>query len=219
MTSMRIRPEHGRAGIAGLAVLIALGALSACGANPSAARNQAPSGLMTMPDGTVMSNAQMGSGPSTSDQPSSPMATGSGPSATAQMICTADTAGAVKRNLVVPATPARQAHWSDQTYTCDYALPGGTLKLSVKDLDSTPAGRAWFDTLRKQLPGASDIAGMANFGLPAYETTRGDVVFLKDGKTLWVDASALPAAVLPPGATRTGVAYAVAAAVIACWKG
>jgi hypothetical protein len=58
---------------------------------------------------------------------------------------------------------------------------------------------------------------MAGFGFPSFETPRGDVVFLKDHKTLWVDATRLARSDLPDGATRAHVAYGVAAAVIACW--
>jgi hypothetical protein len=58
---------------------------------------------------------------------------------------------------------------------------------------------------------------MASFGFPAFETPRGDVGFIKDDKTLWVDATRLRATDLPKGRTRQDVAYGVAAAVIGCW--
>ena len=58
---------------------------------------------------------------------------------------------------------------------------------------------------------------MANFGFPAFETRRGDVVFIKDHKTLWVDASRLAPERLPADLTPADVAYGVAAAVIGCW--
>jgi hypothetical protein len=59
---------------------------------------------------------------------------------------------------------------------------------------------------------------MDNLGFPAVSTRAGDVVFLKDGKTLHVDATRLPDASLPRSFSRSEVAYSVAAAVIACWK-
>jgi hypothetical protein len=43
------------------------------------------------------------------------------------------------------------------------------------------------------------------------------VVFLKDHKTLWVDATRVAASDLPEGTNRQDAAYGVAAAVIACW--
>jgi hypothetical protein len=58
---------------------------------------------------------------------------------------------------------------------------------------------------------------MASFGFPAFETPRGDVGFIKDDKTLWVDATRLSGGDLPTGQTRQDVAYGVAAAVIGCW--
>ena len=54
-------------------------------------------------------------------------------------------------------------------------------------------------------------------GLPSFATPDGNVAFLKDGKTLRVDASGLPATTLPQGSSNGEVAYAVAAAVVGCW--
>ena len=90
-------------------------------------------------------------------------------------------------------------------------------RLSVKDLDSAGPGRAYFDDLRRSLPVATTVKGVASYGFPAFETTHGDVVFLKDHKTLWVDAGRLTRADLPAGTSREDAAYGVAAAVIACW--
>jgi len=62
------------------------------------------------------------------------------------------------------------------------------------------------------------LKGLQAFGLPAYESADGRVVFLKDGKTLAVDAGALPRVAGPGGESRTEVAYAVAADVVGCWS-
>lgn len=212
------RIQSRRAAITGLVLAGLLLALTACGAIP----NTSPSGRMTMPDGTVMNSSQMSvirSTPSSSGTPDA-MSTGSGsgPSVTAKMVCGDEIAGAVLRNLTVSAAPPRHAAWSNQTFSCTYILPGGSLRLSVKDLNSVIAGRAWFDGLRKQLLHPESILGISNLGFPAFQTPNGDVAFLKDGKTLLVDATQVPTALVPPGSTRTGVAYGVAAAVIACWK-
>ena len=192
------------AAILGLAVLLML---AACGAAPKAA----PSGMMTMPNGTVMSGSQMSA-------MSGMTGSTSGPSASAKMICSDEIAGAVQRNVSISTVPARHASWANQTYTCNYALAGGGLTLSVKDLASMSAGEVWFRGLRTRLVDPSAIKGMANLGFPAFETPTGDVVFLKDAKTLWVDAAQVPPSLIPPGSSRTGVAYGIAAAVIACWK-
>lgn len=192
---------------AGVILAATLATLAACGSSPKVT----PSGMMTMPDGTVMSSSQMSSMPGMTNS-------SSGPSSSARMICSDEIVGAVQRNVAISKAPPHHASWADQTYTCTYALPGGTLRLSVKDLTSMSAGRAWFENLRKRLSRPANIQGMANLGFPSFETPSGDVVFLKDGKTLWVDASDVPHSLVPPGSSRTGVAYGVAAAVIACWK-
>jgi hypothetical protein len=59
---------------------------------------------------------------------------------------------------------------------------------------------------------------MASFGLPAFDSADGTVVFLKDGKVLSVDARKVAHRDLPKGFSREGVAYAVASAVIGCWS-
>lgn len=195
-------------------------ALAGCGAS----RTGTPSAMRTMPDGTVMSGAQMSAMPGMKNSSASPtggstVTSAGSPSAPATMVCSDEIAGAVHRNLAVTSTPPRHATWHDQTYVCNYVLAGGQLTLSVKDLTSPVAGRAYFDHLRGRLPNPSAIKGIADLGFPAFETSRGDVVFLKDGKTLRVDATQVPMNLLPPGFSRTAVAYGVAAAVIACWKG
>lgn len=202
---------------AGLGAAVVLTVVTGCGAAKTS-----PSGMMTMRDGTVMSSSQMSgmaSSPAASGTPNPmPLTAGSGPSATAKMVCSDEVAGAVVRSLTVRTAPPRHSAWANRTFTCTYVLAGGSLRLSVKDLTSLRAGQAWFAGLRKQLRSPSTIHGMSNLGFPAFQTPDGDVAFLKDGKVLLVDASNVSAALIPPGSTRTGVAYGVAAAVIACWK-
>lgn len=205
---MASRRSVARPAVAGLALVATLAGVTGCGATSRAA----PSGTMSMADGTVMKGSQMPSMMGSSGRARS------GPSASAMMICSVDVAGAVNRNLGLRAMPPRISKWADRTYTCGYTLPGGTLKLSVKDLTSLPAGRAWFEALRNRLPHSTTIHGLDALGFPAFESSSGGAVFLKDGKTLWVDATHVPAALIPAGSTRMGVAYGVAAAVIACWK-
>lgn len=171
-----------------------------------------PRARHTMPDGTVMDGKSMPHGSS------HPAASDSRPSAGAAMICADDTAGAVETTFGLKSTPRRTAIWSAPVYSCRYALPGGELRLTVADLDGARPGRAWFDKLRNRLPAARTLTGMENLGFPAYETATGDVVFLKDHKTLWVDASRVRASELPGRFSRTDAAYHVAAAVIACWS-
>lgn len=171
-----------------------------------------PSGRHTMPDGTVMGGKQM---PPGSAQPAS---SDGQPSAVAAMICSNDTADAVEKTFGLRVVPHRTAVWSAPVYRCQYALAGGGLKLTVADLDAAGPGSAWFSRLRHRLPAAKSISGMQSLGFPAFETSSGDVVFLKDHKTLWVDASGLRRSELPAKFSRTDAAYHVAASVIACWS-
>jgi hypothetical protein len=59
---------------------------------------------------------------------------------------------------------------------------------------------------------------MANLGLPAFETTAGSAVFVKDSFVLTVDATALKTNLGPHNVSRSAFAYEVATAVLACWS-
>ena len=207
-----------------LGAAVAVSVMAGCGgmdrtsmgpSQPMAA-SAMPSGRHTMPDGTVMGGSDM-PGETRTSGGDSPAVEGQ-PSAVASMICGDEIAGVVQRTLTLKSPPDRTALWSDPIYRCDYVLPGGHLTLTVADLSTAGPGRAWFDTLRKRLPPSSTIKGMSNFGFPAYESASGDVVFLKDDKTLWVDASSVPTSDLPRTYNRAEAAYQVASAVIACWS-
>jgi hypothetical protein len=170
-----------------------------------------------MSDGSTMSGSSM-SDPSSPDPGTRDRGAGmSGPSETASMVCSDEIRDAVGHTLALRQPPAGLPTWRDRTFRCRYPLAGGDLLLSVKDLDAAGPGRAYFDALRAGLPAPRTIHGLAAYGFPAFETAHGDVVFIKDHKTLWVDASRLTGAALPPGRSREDVAYGVAAAVIACW--
>jgi hypothetical protein len=147
------------------------------------------------------------------------MAAMDGPSSSALMICSDEIRSAVKRTFALTSPPSATRSWSanDFTFACTYRLPGGILRMSVQDDPDETTGRSHFRHLRARLAGASSIRGVQSLGFPAFETPGGDVVFLKDGKTLRVDASALSRSGLPTGFTRPEAAYGVAAAVIGCW--
>jgi len=213
---------------------LAVGALGGCGGSAGGSGQAAGHGSEhVMPDGTTMSDADMQSMAS----PSVPASPGSGdeasgdnrpapgrvahftdgPSSAAAMICSSEIADAVRRNFALPADPQAVDGWKAPTYTCDYALPHGTLHLSVRDLRAGASATAWFHGVQDRTAGAHRIKGLQALGLPAFEAPGGQVGFLKDGRTLVVDASGVAKRDLPPGFGRTGVAYGVAAAVIACW--
>jgi hypothetical protein len=139
------------------------------------------------------------------------------PSETASMICGAEIQEAVAHTLGIGHAPRGLHTWADRLYRCRYLVGAGELRLSVKDLDAAAPGRAYFHRLRGHVPAPEDLVGVESLGFPSFESIHGDVVFLKDHKTLWVDASRLDPARLPSGLSRRDVAYGVAAAVIACW--
>lgn len=142
-----------------------------------------------------------------------------GPSEPAAMICSHETRDAVRRTFDLASAPTSSDRWDKQQmlYSCWYDVHGSRLTLSVYDAMDAESGRRWFDRLRSQLTGAHRIRGVQGLGFPSYQSARGQVIFLKDGKTLDVDASQLPASALPKGFTRAEAAYGVASAVVACW--
>lgn len=145
------------------------------------------------------------------------MHAGRRPSGSARMICAAETRHAVQRTFALSVRPPATSTWVHRLFACTYDLPHGSLRLAVDDATDPEVGRAYFNALRSQLSGSRTIRGAEAFGFPAFRTPDGNVVFLKDGKTLRVDASAVSRQGLPTGFSRMDAAYAVAAAVIACW--
>lgn len=153
----------------------------------------------------------------------SPAVTASGtaedsPSASARMVCAEETRANIVRILALPSPPRTTDAWADKLYTCTYALPAGSLVLSVKEAADPAAAHGHFDGLQRSADSARPIEGMANLGLPAFETPAGAVVFVKDSFVLTVDAAALPATLGPHSVSRSAFAYEVATAVLACWS-
>jgi len=146
------------------------------------------------------------------------VAVAGGPSASAMMVCGEETRANVVRILALPSAPGTAASWADKLFTCTYALPGGPLVLSVKEAADPAAAHAAFGELQRTTGSAAPIEGMANLGLPAFQTPGGAVVFVKDSFVLRVDATALPAAVGPHQVSRSAFAYQVATTVLACWS-
>lgn len=191
-----------------LAVVPALFLLACGGKNaaaPTSSSNDATT--HTMADGTKMSDAEMAQ----ADKPPAP-------SDTAKMICSSEIKNSIKAQLKLSTTPKPASRYTDKIYTCTYQLSVGTLTLTVNDANNAKSGRAYFDKLQASLPTAANLKGALGLGLPAFQTPNGNVVFLKDGKTLRVDATKLPATFAPDKTHRLGLAYALATTVIACWQ-
>jgi hypothetical protein len=140
------------------------------------------------------------------------------PSATARLVCGGEIRGDIADNLglttLAPVTPT----WHDSLYSCTYRTPYGPLTLSVKDSASDATGATYFAGLRVRLAPVDPIEGLPALGLPAFESATGDVAFLKDGRTLLVDATHLTPRSGPHAQSREAAAYAVAADVIGCWS-
>jgi hypothetical protein len=141
------------------------------------------------------------------------------PSVSARMICGPEIRRDVAMIMGLPSPPAATSSWTGHLYTCAYQLRGGRLVLSVQDAPDVTAARAYFRTLARRLRPVSALTGLPALGLPAFRSTAGAVVFLKDDKTLEVDAAGLPARAGPDHQAREALAYAIAADVLACWTG
>jgi hypothetical protein len=140
------------------------------------------------------------------------------PSDSARLVCGPEIAGDIATLAGLPTAPKGTATWADHVYTCTYQLPAGPLVLSVQDATDLAAGHAYFKALRPTLGPTHSLRGLEGLGLPAYESTKGTVVFLKDGKTLKVDATQLSTAVGGHNASPVDVAYEVGTDVIGCWS-
>ncbi|GAC1569150.1 MAG: hypothetical protein NVS3B6_22530 [Pseudarthrobacter sp.] len=199
--------------------LVSLLALAGCAAGPAAGGKQAagdPSPASSVAAAPPAGAAGAGSPalPSPSDIPAG---AAGGPSAAAKMVCGEETRANIVRILALPATPGTTDTWADKLYTCTYALPAGSLVLSVKEAADPAAARAYFDSSQKTTAQAAPIEGLTNLGFPAYESPA-SAVFVKDSFVLTVDAAALPATVGPHNVSRSAFAYEVAAAILACWS-
>jgi hypothetical protein len=190
-----------------LATLAVLGVLAAgCGGSTSAPGAQ--------PSASASSSTQAGASGTNMD-----MGASGRPTAAARMICSDEIRDAVRRTFVMTDDPVGTSSWdrSGRVFSCSWRVPHGRLAMSVQDATDPTKGRAHFKVLRSELRGAKALSGMESFGFPAFRTSSGNVVFLKDGKTLRVDATSLSDGALPQDFTRAQTAYSVAAAVIACW--
>jgi len=190
-----------------LAVLVS-GCVATSGGSDARRVPGSPSASPSASSGAAMPGMEMAAGAE------------SGPSSAARMVCEEhEVRDAVRRSFRMDRDPTSTHTWSaaSRVYTCRWAVPHGTLTMTVDDATDPRAGRRSFARLRAGLVGARPLRGMDAFGLPALSTAAGDVAFLKDGKTLHVDATRLPAASLPRAFSRSEVAYSVASAAIACW--
>ena len=133
------------------------------------------------------------------------------------MVCSKEIQDKVVTILALPTAPGTKTSWADKLFTCTYALPGGSLVLTVKEAADPDAARAYFEDRQRSTAEAAPIEGLANLGFPAFQTPA-SAVFVKDNFVLTVDAAALPETFGPHQVTRAAFAYQVASTVLACWS-
>jgi hypothetical protein len=185
------------------AVLVALAGCASTNADNEAAADVRDRPHMSMTPGASMSDGSEDAAE---------------PSETASMVCGDEIHHDVQQTFGLSSLPPGTATWADELFTCTYRTPSGPLVVSVQDATDPAAGRAYFEDLRARLGSLRPLHGLEAFGLPSYESMEGQVIFLKDGKSLHVDATALRAASGPHHLSPADVAYAIAADVIGCWS-
>lgn len=170
---------------------------------------------MNMPAGSMPEG--MGMRPAARLPASAPPDTG--PSDSARMVCSAEVHRDIATALGLPTEPSSTSTWAGHLYTCTYALAGGPFVIEVKELPSVAAAHSYFGQMRRDLPAAQPLLGLASLGLPGYQTPNGTVIFLKDDKTLSVDAAAMNGPIGSQRVSRTDFAYQIATDILGCWNG
>ncbi len=204
-------------------IAVAAVLLAGCGA-PSAETQNTPEPQHTMADGTVMSGAEHGEGMHEGDgthddgKNDADTASMAGPSDAARMVCSGQVITNVKGIFDLEAAPEPSSSWTKPDFACTYEIDGDPLVLNVHDATDETEGKKYFDELKASFPNAESLKGMFALNMPAFSTGEGEVAFLKDGKTLHVDATGLSGKLGQDGdMTQNDAAYAVAMAVLACW--
>ncbi|WP_458781160.1 hypothetical protein [Arthrobacter sp. D3-16] len=147
----------------------------------------------------------------------SPRSSAEGPSEASKMVCGDQPMDRLTSILDLRQDPHTVNSWADSTFTCIYHLDEGPLEISVKEAADQATARNYFDAMQALAVGATPIEGLANLGLPAYETGDGSAVFQKDSFVLQVDASDLPETLGPDAITRSALAYQLSTTILACW--
>lgn len=192
--------------------------LSGCAATSAGAPAPEPAPSHTMPDGTVMSGAEHEGHEADGDEAEDGVdeTSDQAPSAAAEMICTGQVVTSAIPILGIADDAEPTSNWDAPMYTCTFDVDGAPLVLTVHDTTDPAAGQQHFDELQESL-GAEQIEGLLGLGLPSFSTGDGIVAFLRDGKTLVVDATALPDSIGDAARTQDEAAYAMASAVLVCW--
>lgn len=138
------------------------------------------------------------------------------PSASAKMICAAETQAEVEAILGVHTTAPIVPAWTDHTYSCKYTYHNAVIALSVKEFSNQAGTDGYFTSLAHRL---GQTQQLHNLGQGAFRTKNLSVVVRKDYKVLLVDISGLPARLGAPPYSRGEIALIFAATIMNCWTG
>jgi hypothetical protein len=209
MTGRRVMTEKRTARFTLLVVVVAVGAaLCGCAGGPPA--------TVGARAGTSAAPTPAAKGPSMQMEE---VQSADRPSASALMVCSKEIRDDVATLLDLRRSPTTTTRWADHVYTCTYHLRQGPLMLSVREDGDVSAARAYFNGLRARLGTTHTLSAAQGLGLPAYETDDGSTVFLKDNKTLHVDASHLASPLGSSRRTPADLAYTIATDIMGCWAG
>jgi hypothetical protein len=149
--------------------------------------------------------------------PGAVLTVGAQPSVSSKMIC-GEARPEVADALGVDATQVTKPTWVDDVYSCTYMYPGGSMTLSVKEVNGLANAAKYFDAQKTQL-GVEPNAPTPQLGQSAFVSKGGGLVVQKDNKVLTVDISHLPAALGPQHQTPSEVAQSVGGVIMGCWTG
>jgi hypothetical protein len=143
-------------------------------------------------------------------------ATATRPSKTARMICQAEARGDLAGVLAITPIDITEPTWRDGTYSCTYHYQTGSFTISVTELKTRAATRAYFNARGVALQRLDDPV---HLGDDAFQTSDGTTVVRKDNKVLEVDASQLPQKFSKLALDPASVASTVTTTILGCWTG
>jgi len=161
--------------------------------------------------------AACGGGTTSATAGTTPLPAGPTPSKIATMVCGHEAVSQMNSALGEDATVSTPT-WSAKThvYSCTYGYPTGSFTLTVKELSSWPATKAYVAALEASMGKSRDLYGL---GQAAFQADDNAVVVRKDWKVLTVDVTGLPAQFGVPPTSSRAVAVTVADVILGCWEG
>jgi hypothetical protein len=192
-----------------LTFVVALGVLTGCGSLapiPVAKGHSADVSPQPAPRGQAMSGMVMPGATADTDLTK--------PTETQALVCGAEIRDTVKQVLTLASRPAVRSTFGGNLYTCSYALPVGTMRLSVQHSANKMTATAYLDAQSKATGAEQTLAGL---GERAKGSGDGIVFVLKDNEVLEVDTTLLPKVFGTEQQKRSDLAYEIASDVLGCW--